>query len=729
MARHTFTRTFLMLLFAAGFATTASAQSVFYTFSSGPDGVSWPASPTGLLDSGSFFTPGGVDIFNDTGNNLFFDNQYQVVGNGSRISGDAMWGNPLDFGGGNLVSIDFSNINGTGIQTLDFDFAWSEAGVPAVSDFFSFQVVDSDGRGSFGGWTLNDTFTGFGGGIGYEDHVSLDASMFTDDDFNVDGGAFIDIAYIDIFVEDISFGGNNSEFAIDNLATDGAGAPGPGGEVFPSVNQGQFDVTGSSTGTSALRGTGTAGIGLEVTNASGSNTTYSVQLQAGGGLSAGTIVSGDTILNGESIFTPDIATVDRSLPAGDYTSQVVTINDGDPLDPDNTSSLSIDLLDAPLLTGTAGTVDVSTGQNATLSNAAGPFRASVKFDPGTTTTTGPFTLVSDFDDVRVLPGGSASATPGFNRFGQLSGTHAGTLSTSVTMTHYIVNAQVDFESFLGFAEPVPDQQWTLNFDLPDTPADSLIVAAGENLGPNKIGVNDANTAVTIKDGTSSSAQTFDFVFVIDPDPASASLVGDPVDLSSSVGPDLFVIEFTFDAVSLPPELPALDLTVVEFNTTSSDYNPAINLNGDSGAGSAMFLLSYEDYLAGPGGGSLDAGDLSAFGIDLTNNHAWAILDHNGIFGLGILTPAIPGDLDGDGFVGINDLNLVLGNWNLNVPPADPLADTNNDNFVGLVDLNTVLGNWNAGTPPNATANIPEPGTLGVLGLLGATLLRRSRSMS
>jgi len=35
------------------------------------------------------------------------------------------------------------------------------------------------------------------------------------------------------------------------------------------------------------------------------------------------------------------------------------------------------------------------------------------------------------------------------------------------------------------------------------------------------------------------------------------------------------------------------------------------------------------------------------------------------------TGFIDGDLDGDGFVGINDLNIVLGNWNQNAPPRRP----------------------------------------------------------
>jgi hypothetical protein len=71
-------------------------------------------------------------------------------------------------------------------------------------------------------------------------------------------------------------------------------------------------------------------------------------------------------------------------------------------------------------------------------------------------------------------------------------------------------------------------------------------------------------------------------------------------------------------------------------------------------------------------------------------------------------PQIDGDLDGDGFVGIADLNLVLGNWNQNVTPGDLLSgDPDGDGFVGIADLNVVLGNWNAGTPPAASASQDE----------------------
>jgi hypothetical protein len=89
--------------------------------------------------------------------------------------------------------------------------------------------------------------------------------------------------------------------------------------------------------------------------------------------------------------------------------------------------------------------------------------------------------------------------------------------------------------------------------------------------------------------------------------------------------------------------------------------------------------------------------------------------------------ALIGDLDGDGFVGINDLNTVLGNWNQNVTPGVLLrGDATGDGFVGIADLNRVLGNWNAGSPPPAESSdvVPEPGTAAALLLAGVPLLRR-----
>ncbi|MEZ6192473.1 MAG: hypothetical protein R3C45_14450 [Phycisphaerales bacterium] len=52
-----------------------------------------------------------------------------------------------------------------------------------------------------------------------------------------------------------------------------------------------------------------------------------------------------------------------------------------------------------------------------------------------------------------------------------------------------------------------------------------------------------------------------------------------------------------------------------------------------------------------------------------------------------------GDLNDDGFVGIGDLNIVLGAWNQNVAAGNKmLGDPSGDGFVGIEDLNEVLGN-------------------------------------
>ena len=109
---------------------------------------------------------------------------------------------------------------------------------------------------------------------------------------------------------------------------------------------------------------------------------------------------------------------------------------------------------------------------------------------------------------------------------------------------------------------------------------------------------------------------------------------------------------------------------------------------------------------------------------------------NGSFGIAFFTAgaALAGDLNGDGFVGQDDLNIVLGDWG-NMPPGDPRADPSGDGFVGQDDLNPVLADWGQGTPPLTLAGsslsaaaVPEPQSVAllILGIAGCLFFYRRR---
>lgn len=83
-----------------------------------------------------------------------------------------------------------------------------------------------------------------------------------------------------------------------------------------------------------------------------------------------------------------------------------------------------------------------------------------------------------------------------------------------------------------------------------------------------------------------------------------------------------------------------------------------------------------------------------------------------------------GDINRDGYVGIEDLDLVLAHWG----PATQLSlghgDLNADGFVNNADLSLVLAHWNQGTPPPGV--VPEPASLALLVFGGALMIRQRR---
>ncbi|MEZ6192191.1 MAG: hypothetical protein R3C45_13005 [Phycisphaerales bacterium] len=133
--------------------------------------------------------------------------------------------------------------------------------------------------------------------------------------------------------------------------------------------------------------------------------------------------------------------------------------------------------------------------------------------------------------------------------------------------------------------------------------------------------------------------------------------------------------------------------------------------------------SFQVLMAGARSGTFD----TVIGADLGGGLMFDVIYGSNDVTLTVIGTVLEGDLNGDGFVGIADLNLVLGNWNQTIPPGDPLADPSGDGFVGIADLNLVLGNWNAGTPPVGQQPIPEPMSCLSFAIAGIVLSRFCRS--
>jgi hypothetical protein len=103
-----------------------------------------------------------------------------------------------------------------------------------------------------------------------------------------------------------------------------------------------------------------------------------------------------------------------------------------------------------------------------------------------------------------------------------------------------------------------------------------------------------------------------------------------------------------------------------------------------------------------------------------------------------LTVAIPliGDLNSDGFVGQDDLSIVLGHFGQRVTRGSwIMGDATGDGFVGEADLNRVLSKWGQGMSLTAGSFhlVAEPQSLTLLaiasiasmGLMGCRMRRSS----
>ena len=87
---------------------------------------------------------------------------------------------------------------------------------------------------------------------------------------------------------------------------------------------------------------------------------------------------------------------------------------------------------------------------------------------------------------------------------------------------------------------------------------------------------------------------------------------------------------------------------------------------------------------------------------------------------------VAGDANGDGVVNAADLNVVGGNWQMEVAGGIADGDFNEDGFVDASDLNILGGNWQFGVGNPAAVPEPSAAALLLMALLGFGGIRHQR---
>ena len=140
-------------------------------------------------------------------------------------------------------------------------------------------------------------------------------------------------------------------------------------------------------------------------------------------------------------------------------------------------------------------------------------------------------------------------------------------------------------------------------------------------------------------------------------------------------------------------------------------------------GTDMYWVAHDEYYRGylvalsPDGASRWSTDFTAtmsehaegVATDASGNvYVTGLSDYDGFVAKMNDPRPLPGDLNGDRFVGSADLDIVRANWGATVTPGDLLhGDPSGNGIVNSADLDIVRANWGAGTQPAAVADCED----------------------
>ena len=388
-----------------------------------------------------------------------------------------------------------------------------------------------------------------------------------------------------------------------------------------SVNLGKV-LVGTTTGNQASS--------LTTTGVDAENTRVTVN-----GTAAST--GGVTVAAGSSQLFNDAAdTIDRNVSGNFSTSGVKNVDvnlsvTGESLTGESVNAVTVnataDVYQAASLTANNSS-DIATGGTITVDNADttdGGQRAAAEIISKTISGDEGWS-VSDLDAGTVITqNGSASGTATFDTTGKLNGTHVGTL---------ILGFQHADQTIQGTsAGDLGTRSWSMSHLVEGVSASSgsaTVQGNGSYAGFGLTNSSGAGTQAGLLGGTASGEAEIVITFsAANPGAINdADRVSDVVNLTGTDN-DLVVLELSYNPANILPDSSEEVLSLGWLNegrwVLANEGNTGNTTNGDY----FQYVGSFSDFQLAYGS-NLSA-YIGAYGVDITNNSVWAVINHNSEF--------------------------------------------------------------------------------------------------